>query len=413
MAHTQTQTKAGVARENPETHNLWEIASTEAGEKSKRAESSVYIVGHRSSGKTSVKNLLLQKTTTIVPEATDVLEYTFMRKRSSSHTQSNQAIANVYEVGGSAQLSYALSCKDSVFLPPKSLSSATVLICVDGSRPAEAIAVAEHWLSTIESKISAVLDRLERKGSKLPSQLRERMRRFFGASHADVGSVKHLGVPVVLALCKQDSFQDFEGEQRKCATRALRHIAHKHGAALFAVGGLASGAHKHFGQDVHNAFAPEQKALRMYLTHLAFTGVGSKPTFSIPSQASHDAPLALPIGSDSFHSIGGDYAGDPAASDALEQWKRSVQSVLGQIRSEFPNHGTQPSDNVIEVSSTERPAEPAIDREVEQQMREVQTFVARQEQRQKRSAKTTSARSNGTEHEPSAVSAVQGQKAAL
>lgn len=50
------------------------------------------------------------------------------------------------------------------------------------------------------------------------------------------------GISLVIAATKFDTFRDFEPEVKKVMSRALRFIAHTHGAFLTYLSGLHSGS---------------------------------------------------------------------------------------------------------------------------------------------------------------------------
>ncbi len=60
-----------------------------------------------------------------------------------------------------------------------------VLIAVDLSKPHEVLPTLEYWLGRINARTDATFGKLEKRGSKLPEQLRPRSKRVFGAAHED------------------------------------------------------------------------------------------------------------------------------------------------------------------------------------------------------------------------------------
>ncbi len=83
--------------------------------------------------------------------------------------------------------------------PPRAASAAlqvataTVVIAADLGRPAEVLPTVLFWLDQVQRKLAATYASLERRGSKLPEQLRLRARRYFGSQHEDADLVQHTG----------------------------------------------------------------------------------------------------------------------------------------------------------------------------------------------------------------------------
>ena len=101
----------------------------------------------------------------------------------------------------------------------------------------------EYWLGRVQSRVGATFARLEKRGSRLPEQLRRRGERNFGADHEDntAGAVRHHGISIVIAATKYDLFRGADAELKKILGRALRHLAHVNAASLFYLGGLRGG----------------------------------------------------------------------------------------------------------------------------------------------------------------------------
>ena len=93
--------------------------------------------------------------------------------------------------------------------PPRAASAAlqvataTVVIAADLARPAEVLPTVLFWLGQVQQKLAATYAALERRGSKLPEQLRLRARRYFGSQHEDADVVQHTGEGLPLWWCRQ------------------------------------------------------------------------------------------------------------------------------------------------------------------------------------------------------------------
>lgn len=77
---------------------------------------------------------------------------------------------------------------------------------MDLSKPNEVLPDLLKWLSLIRSKLAATYGKLEKRGSKLPEQLRIRAKKALYASNKDKDVVHHTGISIVIAATKWDSF---------------------------------------------------------------------------------------------------------------------------------------------------------------------------------------------------------------
>jgi dynein light intermediate chain 2, cytosolic len=146
------------------------------------------------------------------------------------------------------------------------------VIVVDLSEPLQALSSIEYWIEQTKRKLAATFEKFEKRGLQLPEQLRTRAKLKLFNGHEDKDVVYHSGVSMVVVATKYDAFRDQDPECKKLMARALRFIAHAHGAHLVYVGGLN-------GSQAGSSAAAitEDKALldnfRVLLNHLAFNGV--------------------------------------------------------------------------------------------------------------------------------------------
>ena len=135
------------------------------------------------------------------------------------------------------------------------MTTAVVLICVDLSRPHEVLPTLEYWLGRVQSRVGATFARLEKRGSRLPEQLRRRGERNFGADHEDntAGAVRHHGISIVIAATKYDLFRGADAELKKILGRALRHSRTSTPRRSFTSEDFAADARPRRRRRTHNA----------------------------------------------------------------------------------------------------------------------------------------------------------------
>eukprot|EP00891_Asterochloris_glomerata_P002938 jgi/Astpho2/2938/fgenesh1_pg.00050_%23_172_t len=260
------------------------------------------------------------------PKPTEGSEYTFARKQSVASLD-RKDLAHIWEISGSQDLAALIAEGDHLFLGPLQVATATVVITADLGRPAEVLPTVLFWLDQVQRKLAATYASLERRGSKLPEQLRLRARRYFGSQHDDADLVQHTGVAIVIAALKDDTFRSSDAEVRKVLACSLRHVAHSHGASLVFLGGLAGGA------AIHKEGAADKALLanfRAMLNHLVFTGLDKRMALRMECQTDHLQSLVVPGGADRFRDIGRPRGGAAGATPAaaLAEWQGLCEQVF-------------------------------------------------------------------------------------
>mmetsp|Transcript_2694 Transcript_2694/g.3068 ORF Transcript_2694/g.3068 Transcript_2694/m.3068 type:complete len:409 (-) Transcript_2694:185-1411(-) len=317
----------------PGKNNLWtkilehqKQQAKQPGSDQGRPDANLYFVGARHSGKSTLLNRFLYPDKLDTPKATEGLEYTYARKSVATNIE-RKDIAHIWELAGFEKLAEEITGCENIFLGMRQVATAVVVIVVDLSQPSEVLPTLEHWLNKIKSKTGATYEKLERRGSKLPEQLKLRAKKVFGTSHEDKDAVIHTGISVVVVAAKYDQFKDQDAEVRKIMARTLRYYAHTHGAALIYMGGLHSGADKS-AKDIQ-----ENKALlnnfRALLNHLVFTGPDRKISTKLTIEMDHLKPLIIPAGSDRLRDIGRPRGTDSSGDDgALGEWRAVFKKLF-------------------------------------------------------------------------------------
>ncbi|KAJ3054405.1 Cytoplasmic dynein 2 light intermediate chain 1 [Rhizophlyctis rosea] len=291
--------------------DIWTLVK-EAKEREKKnvesVESTMYVVGSKHSGKTSIVFRFLDREE--APTPTVGLEYTFGRRTRGVNAVKD--VTHIWELAGGTYLS------DLIDIPitETNIHTCTFIVTLDLSDPQSLIPSLDHFLSKISSRTTAILDSLESRGSKRPKALRAYAWKKFGPDHPDKNALTPLAVPVVLVGTKWDVFRDLESEKRKVICKALRYAAHIHGASLVFT-----------SQKDENLVAKT----RQILSHHAFR---TSPPKSI--QIDHSKPVLVLAGQDSLSQIGPPTVYDSTATvvgkqqvATWRQWRSEVERVVG------------------------------------------------------------------------------------
>lgn len=288
-----------------------------------RGDAFCYFVGSRGSGKTTLLNRFLYPSRVEPPKPSEGLEYTFARK-ASNFDHEKKDLAHIWEIAGSAEFSKEIAQGEQIFMTVKQVTTAAIVILVDLSDPSSVMPTATMWLDHVKAKLAVTFEKFEKKGLQLPEQLRQRAKaRLFGGNE-DKDTVYHAGVPIIVAATKYDLFKDQDVELKKVMARALRFLAHSHGASLMYTSSLQE----------PSLTSNSEPALLLdtfskLLNHLIFTGMEKKPPFRAQPQVDHLGPLMVLAGTDHLKDIGrprGAYEGNMGA--AMQEWKDLMEKTF-------------------------------------------------------------------------------------
>ena len=267
-------------------------------ESSARPDSCLIVVGPRGAGKTTLLQRYLQPAansgsssslakagsnvpTSHTPKPTEVMEYTYARK-SISPTGDSVRVAHIWEVAGNKllmdELIGATESNESFLLSMKTIATSVMMIVVDLSNPSEVIDILMAWLTFVRKKSDHVFQRLESRGSKLPSQIKAKAAAFFGKNHEDIKDITISGVSIVIVANKYDTFRNEDPEIKRVMGRVLRHAAHRFGASLVYTSSqsMESDESKIFAVAKDSRSGTGIDALNMILNHLVFVGTEKK-----------------------------------------------------------------------------------------------------------------------------------------
>ncbi|XP_002732906.1 cytoplasmic dynein 2 light intermediate chain 1-like [Saccoglossus kowalevskii] len=302
--------------------NLWDIAINEAeisqrqshqteGENQeglKRGEeSSVFFIGSKDAGKTSIILRFLDKDE--IPKPTTALEYTFGR-RAKGHNIAKD-VGHIWELGGGTFLSKLVE----IPINAECLENLAIVLILDLSKPHELWHTMETLLNTTRQRIEKVMQDASMRDSTLQPRMKNKAWSKFGEDHPDKDMIEPFPVPLVIIGCKYDVFQDFDSEKRKVICRTLRFVAHSHGATL---------------QFCSLKTESLVTRTRQLISHFVFNTASSKAMAVDPNK-----PVIVPAGMDSLQQIGpppvaeGDI-GKLTARNPLELWKQAYTAFFPQ-----------------------------------------------------------------------------------
>ncbi|XP_066451662.1 cytoplasmic dynein 2 light intermediate chain 1 [Eleutherodactylus coqui] len=290
--------------------HLWDLAVAEvqakesAEDDAAETERSVFFIGNKNGGKTSIILRCIDRDE--APKPTLALEYTFGRKAKGHNTPKD--IAHFWELGGGTSL------LDLIQIPitSENIRTFSMVLVLDLSKPNELWPTMDSLLQVTRKRVDKIVADIGKSNSKAANQIMQNMWRNIPNNHPDRELIDPFPLPLLIIGSKYDIFQDFESEKRKIICKTLRFVSHYFGASLLFTGKAES--HK--------------SVLRSYINHLAFGQDRSKLV-----SVDHNKPLVIPAGSDSLSQIGTPPASDNDlrqvnARTPMELWKKTYERVF-------------------------------------------------------------------------------------
>uniref|UniRef100_H3CPU9 Cytoplasmic dynein 2 light intermediate chain 1 n=1 Tax=Tetraodon nigroviridis TaxID=99883 RepID=H3CPU9_TETNG len=269
---------------------LWDLAAAEVnsreseddyGERNVAVERTVFLMGSKAGGKTSILLKCLDRDEPSKP--TLALEYTFGRRARGHNTPKD--IAHIWELGGGTFLS------DLVQIPITSadLKFLSVILIVDLSKPNELWGTTEKLLQVTQAHLEKAFSMAQKAQTAKPAATHQTATqsaaRVLPADYPDRELISAFPVPLLIVGSKYDIFQEFDSDKKKLIAQMLRFVAHSYAASLI--------------------FTILFSCVFM-ACYSFFSLFSNRKTVSMDLTK----PLIIPAGSDSFSQIGSPCAAD-------------------------------------------------------------------------------------------------------
>ncbi|XP_037637593.1 cytoplasmic dynein 2 light intermediate chain 1 isoform X1 [Sebastes umbrosus] len=319
---------------------LWEQAaaevhSLEAAGEEEVCERTVFLMGSKAGGKTSILLRCLDRDETSKP--TLALEYTFGRRARGHNTPKD--IAHLWELGGGISLS------DLVQIPitPVSIRSLSVILILDLSKPNALWGTMEKLLQAAQAQLEKVSSQAQQAQKAKPGAKHQTpvhsAARVLPKDYPDRELISPFPVPLLIIGSKYDIFQEFDSDKKKVVSKTLRFVAHYYAASLI------------FTSIKSESLMSKTKS---FFSHLAF-GLDRGKNVSCDSTK----PLIIPAGSDSFSQIGSPPASDVDisslhAKNPKDLWRKVYERV-------FPQENTSEQRELKDPAKDQQYSEPQID----------------------------------------------------
>uniref|UniRef100_A0A2C9KJ07 Cytoplasmic dynein 2 light intermediate chain 1 n=1 Tax=Biomphalaria glabrata TaxID=6526 RepID=A0A2C9KJ07_BIOGL len=330
--------------------SLWDLAieqnEIKKDENFSSEESTVIVMGSKSSGKTSIILRFLDRDEP--PKPTVALEYTFGR-RSKGHNI-------VSDLWYSVTCEAILKCISDVLL-----QQTTLILVLDLATPTELWNTMETLLQVARSRLNEAIKEAKATDPQIENKLRKQTWERIGEEHPDKNLMNPFLIPLAIVGSKYDIFQDFDSDKRKTICKTLRFLAHIHGASL-----------QFFSTKQEQLVSRMKGVLSFYLFDT---------TVSKTIQVDHNKPIFVSAGQDALQQIGtpplndGD-VGKVQARNPMELWKMAYTS-------HFPQTYVNNPSTVDDPAKDPQFAEPAIDTLRAQKQEELERYRKLAERRSK------------------------------
>ena len=231
----------------------------------------LFIVGERKAGKSSILQNFLHQGSDEVPKSTVALEYKYARSVSDT-------VAHIYELGGGRLLSNLINFP----INAETIKSLVVVIALDLSIPYKVLDSLLYWLNVVKGRIRDIREQNspnKKKGGESPENFK-----------------------LIVVGCKYDVFANQESENRKWMGRVLRYFCLKNKASLF---------YDSLGESRLTG------AIRQTLCHYLFD-----ENLRNFDQKDHAQALQISEGADSFELIGPP-PGGKNVENPEDEWKKA------------------------------------------------------------------------------------------
>ncbi|CAG7835975.1 unnamed protein product [Allacma fusca] len=302
--------------------SLWDLSVVKAKAKRSIGEdvTTIFIVGNKSSGKTSLIFRFLEKNEQ--PKPTLALDFTFARKTTSDLSKE---VCHIWELGGDALLFPQLI--ETPIVTNRRLDKFAIFVVLDLSVPETLWVTLEAAIVNSKKAITKALSSMNKSDAlTLTKVLDEKLSKRLGDECVDKQYLEPFPLPIVIIGTKYDLFQSFEPEQRKTICRILRLASHRLGASL---------------NFYSNLDVAQNRRVRELFSHYAFDTPFPKGICQDTNK-----PLMIPHGGDSFEQI---WPGNSPAQFSLDFFKHLFESKIAK----FNEKSAMPEDPAIDSNFKE------------------------------------------------------------
>ena len=216
--------------------DLWMKIEKQAGDnlnKENTIETTLLIVGEPSSGKSSLIQSFLKPTVTKEPKSTIALDYSYAKKKAPAIGNVNQnvtSLCHIWELGGEVNESKLLE----IPLTKTTLSSSTILIVCDLSKPQNILVSLQKWIKVTRELIKKQISeyRLANNNAKFLSKINSQSltASAYQDHPKDSSRARPCEIPIYIVLNKYDLFKITPTTDKRAVYQVVRMFAHYHGA---------------------------------------------------------------------------------------------------------------------------------------------------------------------------------------
>jgi len=253
----------------------------------------VLFVGDGGSGKSTLLQSFLKPGASKDPKPTFALEYNFIRKKQSG----SKAVSHIWELGGDIFEPKLLE----IPLALKNIYNASVMICLDLSKPQNIVSSLLKWLTYIKDIVNRrMIESMEASGAKFTRA--DLVASNYGAEHPDKLKVSPPFVPIYVVLNKYDLFKNKSTVECKMIYQIVRFICHFHGANVVTSSSQEVALRDNFRSLFNNICFNQNRN----------STLGTLSCVKLPYEVSADRAVYVHVGKDNFSlifNLSGDQSG--------------------------------------------------------------------------------------------------------
>jgi dynein light intermediate chain 2 len=296
--------------------DIFQVAEEEDKKSSdhRNLEKTVFFVGEKSSGKSSLISLLRQVQKEDTPKPTYAMEYSFARR----NTNLRKEVVNFYELGGGRLLNNLIG----TVLTKENYKQFVYVIVIDVSDPSSIIESINYWISSVKKTVDTFF--AEMKNNK-EAELFVKNYQSIIDKHEDKLKINMMKIPTIVLAHKYDAYEQLEAENRKWVSRILRYFCHINGCSLF------------FSSVLNQKLSVQ---IRTLLNNYFFG-----TTLPTLMQKDYTKQIFITLGQDTLDSMGIQVAGNLSTADVLKKTAKEM----------FPPKNNIEKDGTIQLDFSKYP----------------------------------------------------------